>query len=601
MNTGRAGNIVPKARWALHRAWQIAKARIVTPYTTLPSGTSPTMPGCAIHRDLWVPMADGVRLLADVYLPTGPGIEGPFPTVLIRMPYGKTEAYCYMPAHGKYWARRGYACVIQDVRGRWGSEGAYEPFINEARDGYDTLDWIAAQPWCDGNIGMTGESYYGYTQWAVAPLGHPNLRCIAPGDTAADIYGSWIYNANAFCLSTMGGWAYVINGKQDCNEFLMDPWHLPLAEMPAAAGHPSRAYSEWMEHQTRDEYWDRVNVSQRYADIAIPVLHWGGWYDVFLNGTIGGWQGMRAQGPERLRDKQWLVIGATDHELSPEFTGRIGRLAVERHGYAHDRIKVFMDCWLKGEDAGVTEGGRVLYFTMGRNEWRRTDEWPPRQAEERRYYLHGAGAADLPHEADSPDEAGTLSTNAPEDERADRFTYDPRDPADYWLGINLWELAKHMEDRREVERRSDVLIYTTAPLTTDLEVTGPVSVTLSAATSARDTDFTAALVDVHPDGYAHLVQEGLRRARFRESDSCESPVEPGAVYTYEIDLWATSYVFATGHRIRLEVSSSNFDRYDRNLNTGRFAFDDEIVVAEQTVHHSAAHPSFVTLPVMPAR
>ena len=281
------------------------------------------------------------------------------------MPYGKQEAYCYMPSHGKYWARRGYACVIQDVRGRWGSEGVYEPFVNEAKDGYETLDWVAAQPWCDGNIGMTGESYYGYTQWAVAPLGHPNLKCIAPGDTAADIYASWIYNDNAFCLSTMGGWAYVINGKQDYNEFLMDPWHLPLADMPAAAGHPSKAYTEWMEHQARDEYWDRVNVCQRYADVKIPALHWGGWYDVFLNGTIGGWEGVRSEAGEEARDKQWLMIGATDHELSPEFTGRIGRLELKDHGYAHDRIKAFMDHWLKGEDNGVARGGRVRYFTMG--------------------------------------------------------------------------------------------------------------------------------------------------------------------------------------------------------------------------------------------
>lgn len=595
MSSRGVGSIVPKAHWALHVAKESAKARLITPRQTLPADTPPTVPDCTILGNVRVPMSDGVRLLADVYLPAGPGVEGPFPTILIRLPYGKTEAYCSMPAHGKYWARRGYACVIQDVRGRFGSEGVYEPFVNEAEDGYETLDWVAAQPWCDGNIGMTGESYYGYVQWAVAPLGHPDLKCIAPGDTAADIYASWVYNDNAFCLSTMGGWAYSVNGKLYHNEFLMDPWHLPLAGMPAAAGHPSKAYSEWMRHPTRDEYWDRVNVCGRYQDIKIPVLHWGGWYDVFLNGTIGGWEGMREQGPEVSRDRQWLMIGATDHELSPESTGRIGRLALERHGYVHDRVKTFMDCWLKGEDDGVTQGGRVMYFTMVRNEWRRTDEWPPREVEYRRYYLHGDGAAG------SPDAAGSLSTEAPSDEPADRFTYDPRDPVAYWLGIDIWELARHMGDRRKVERRRDVLVYSTAPLDSDLEVTGPVSVRLSAATSARDTDFTAALVDVHPDGYAHLVQEGIRRARFRESDARESPVEPGAVYAYDIDLWATSYVFRTGHRIRLEVSSSNFDRYDRNLNTGRFAFDDEIVPAEQTVHHSAVHPSFLTLPVMPGR
>lgn len=586
-------NIVAEMHWALGRAWQIAQKRLLTPHRPLPSDVPPTAPDVAIQHDAWVPMSDGVRLLADVYLPAGPGVEGPFPTILIRMPYGKTEAYCYMPSHGKYWARRGYACVIQDVRGRWGSEGVYEPFVNEGKDGYETLDWVAAQPWCDGNIGMTGESYYGYTQWAVAPLGHPNLKCIAPGDTAADIYASWIYNDNAFCLSTMGGWAYAINGKQDQNVYLMDPWHLPLADMPAAAGHPSKAYSEWMDHQARDEYWDRINVCHRYADIKVPALHWGGWYDVFLNGTIGGWQGMREQGPEEVRDKQWLVISATDHELSPEFTGRIGELELKDHGYAHDRIKAFMDHWLKGEDSGVVQGGRVRYFVMGANEWRAADEWPLPQTDYTKYYLHSGGSATSLHGD------GILDTETPAEEPADQYTYDPRDPVTYWLGTVIWELAEHMEDRAEVERRRDVLVYTSAPLTQDLEVTGPVSVTLHAATSAPDTDFTAALVDVRPDGHAHLVQEGIRRARFRESDARESPVEAGAVYAYEIDLWATSYVFAAGHRIRLEISSSNFDRYDRNLNTGRFAHDEEVGVARQTIHHSAAYPSCLTLPVIP--
>jgi len=585
--------LVADIHWSLERAWQIFQRELLTPARELPTDTPALVSGVTIERDVPVPMSDGVRLFADVYLPEGPDVAGPFPVILIRMPYGKQEAYCDMPAHGKYWARRGYACVIQDVRGRWGSEGVYEPFVNEARDGYETLDWVAAQSWCNGKIGMTGESYYGYTQWAVAPLGHPNLVCIAPGDTAADIYASWIFNNNAFCLSTMGGWAYVINGRQDQNEFRFDPWHLPLAEIPAAAGAESRAYAEWMQHQARDAYWDRINVCQRYSAVKIPVMHWGGWYDTFLNGTIGGWQGVREASPEA-RGDQWLVIGATDHELSPESTGKIGRVPIANHGYAHDRVKEFMDHWLKGEENALAREGRVRYFTIGRDEWRSADEWPLPGTEFRRYYLHSGGHADV---AASD---GVLTTGAPLDEPADRFVYDPRDPVRYWLGANLWELAKHMGDRRAVERRPDVLVYTSEVLTADLEVTGPVSVTLSAASSALDTDFTAALVDVFPDGYAHLVREGIVRARFRESDVHESPVEPDVVYAFDIDLWATSYVFAAGHRIRLEVSSSNFDRYDRNLNTGRFAHDAEMVWARQVIHHSGTHPSYLTLPVIPS-
>jgi hypothetical protein len=573
------------------RTHQVVAKYATTPRVELPSDVEPTHASVRVLRGVRAPMRDGVRLAADVYLPAGSGgaLDARFPTVLIRMPYGKREAYCYMPAHGKYWARRGFACVIQDVRGRWASEGRFEPFVNEAADGHDTISWVADQPWCDGNVGMTGESYYGYTQWAAAIDSHPALKCVAPGDTAADIYGSWVYNGNAFCLQTMGEWSYGMNGRRDRNPYRFDPWHLPLHEVSAVTGTPSPTYEEWIEHPAREAYWDAVNVCQSYEHIAIPMMHWGGWYDVFLNGTIGGWQGMKGQAREdAFRDTQSLVIGPTDHELSPDFTGKIGRVELNGHGYTHDRVLRFMTRWLRGDESA--DEARVRLFVVGRNEWIEGNDWPPVGVTRQEYFLHGDGTAG--------EAGGTLSPAAPDDQLPDSYTYDPADPVTYWLGVNIWECGRHLGDRREVERRADVLTYTSEPLAAPLEAVGPLSVTLYAATTATDTDFTATLVDVSPDGYAHHVQEGIVRARYRGGDAVECPVTPGEVEEYFIDMWALGYEFAAGHRLRLEISSSNFDRYDRNPNTGaRFGEGNDLRRADQTVHHSSRYPSRLSLPL----
>jgi hypothetical protein len=575
-------------RWWWHRLHEIVAKRTMLPRLRLPSDVVPRRAVARPATNVMVPMRDGVRLATDIYLPERSSSGGEaFPTVLIRMPYGKDEAYCQLPAHGKYWAQRGYACVIQDVRGRWSSEGRFDPFVNEERDGYDTIDWAAAQPWSDGKIGMTGESYYGYTQWAAAVAGHPALTCIAPGDTAADIYGVWVYVNNCFCLQTMGTWAYQCQGPRDVNYYRYDPWHLPLATIDDDAGVPSAIHKEWIVHPRRDEYWMPIDLDDRYADVRVPALHWGGWYDVFLKGTIDGWRGVRdAATDAAVREAQFLTIGATDHELTPETTGRVGRLPILGHGYAHDRVCRFFDHYLRGDDNGVADEPRVQYFVMGRNEWRQADDWPPPGGGPLDLYLHGTGPR-------------RLSPDPPTDGAAPSgYAYDPDDPVRPWLGKNLWELAREMTCRGVLADRADVLVFDSPPLADDLEVTGPVRATLHASSSAPDTDFTAALVDVFPDGYCHLVQEGITRGRHRGSDRVETLLEPDRAYEFTVDLWHTSYLFAAGHRLRLEISSSNFDRFDRNLNTGRpSGFDGRRQIARQTVFHDAQRPSRLTVTV----
>jgi uncharacterized protein len=585
-----------EARWAWERLRQRSRRTLRRGRQELPSDTPDLCRRVRELRDLLIPMRDGVRLAADVYLP-GDDLRGrpsSYPAVLVRLPYGKREAYCYMPAHGRFWARRGYACVVQDVRGRFASEGSFEPYANEAADGWDTLDWVAAQPWCNGDIGMTGESYYGSTQWAVAALGHPCLRCLAPGDVHPDRYSN-VHDGGALSFATAAVWHFEMNHQRYLNHYRFDSWHLPLGSTDDAAGRRSPWYQALIAHPSRDAFWDAAVAHIRFEDVTVPMMHWSGWYDVHTNGAVDGWSLVR----ERCRDpvarsRQHLVLGAGDHELSPEFTGFAGRTPVPGLGFTHDRVRRFMDHYLKGEDNGVADEPRVRYYLTGAGEWRAAGAWPPEDTAVVELYLHGGGRAA------AGASGGGLSRTAPGESAADHYLYDPADPAGFWLGRNVWEMASAMGDRRPLEGRPDVLVYTAEESGTALDIVGPVAVTLFAASSARDTDFTAALTDVFPDGFVQLIREGIVRARYRDSERDPSLIEPGRVYEYTIDLGSVAYRLPGSHRLRLEISSSSFDRWDRNLNGGGvFGHETRPVVAEQTVLHDAAHPSGVRLTVLP--
>lgn len=560
--------------------------------------------------DAAISMRDGVRLFADVYLPRG---DGPFPVILIRVPYGKRSEYIFMPALGRFWKERGYAFVVQDVRGRFGSEGSFTPFSygrdtfqpgKEISDAYDTLDWVAAQSWCDGSIGMMGESYYGYTTLAGAWSGHPALKAISPANITVARERRVL--DGAFPLQAGGLWTLEMddseNGEyQDIAD--LDLSHLPLITMGEAHGLRDVLWRERVTGylERRVDWRDRVN--QFYARVRVPALHFGGWYDTYTRSTIAIWEGVRRHSTDgKARNSQWLVMGPWDHEhLSIHISGedgmtRIGRLEIGKGSVStYEELLVdFFDHTLRGIDNGFAARPRVQYFTIGDNAWRWSRQWPREEVQATPMYFHSHGRSGT----DAND--GRLDFERPGDEPVDVYRYDPRDPVSISSEINVWERGATMVDRAKVAKRPDVVTYTSAPLGNALELTGPITVNLYASSSAPDTDFTAALVDVFPDGYSLLIQEGLLRASFRDRDVPPAPIEPGEVYRFVIDLWATSYVVSPGHRLRVEISSSDFPRLARNLNTGNeFGMSDEIAVADQTIYHSKEYPSHVLLPVMP--
>ena len=558
-------------------------------YDRIPSTAPDRAEPGAVLSDVAVAMRDGVRLAADVYTPAG---DGPFPAILVRLPYGKTEPYCFMPAVADFWTRMGYAAVVQDVRGKWGSQGEFEPNLSavEVPDGYDTIDWIARQPWSNGRVGMWGESYYGFTAYAGAVGGHPALVCVAPGDVSLDRYAATMRHG-CLQLNTVGVWAISMADRTYQDLSKLDCWRLPLKDMANAAGAPSAYFDDLMANPLPSPFWEAHGLSRGYDSIRIPVLHWGGWYDTYLGPTVADWRRMAANNAGAAN--QHLFIGPWDHEGSADRLGRVGLLPVAP-GTAEarwDAFLAFFDRYLMGLDNGFGAAGPVRYYAMGRDAWRDCAGWPPPGTVMTPFHLRSDGAA--------ASAGGRLTAEAPAgEEPPDRFVYDPADPVAETLAYDCWSLAGEMTDRRPVAARPDVLVYTGEPLADGVELTGPATARLHFASSAVDTDVTVALVDVFPDGAANLIQDGVLRCRYRDGLDRAAPLTPGEVYALDVDLWSTSYALAPGHRLRVEVSSSNFNRYDRNLNTGEaFGEGDRPVKATQTLFHDAARPSHVLLPV----
>ncbi|MGE5595205.1 MAG: CocE/NonD family hydrolase [Hyphomicrobiales bacterium] len=570
-----------------------------------------------VERNVAIPMRDGTVLRADIFRPEP---EGRYPVLLTRTPYNKSMAPL---AYG--WlqpirpASEGYVVVVQDVRGRFESEGTFRPFFQELDDGFDTVEWAARQPWSNGRVGMYGISYLGATQWLAAAAQAPNLQCIFPSLTGSDFYDGWTYQGGAFELGFNLTWTAVLLALADVPRANLEPaqlqelmgglagvvfnhWpairHLPIRELPAFA-HEVVApyYREWLDHPTRDDYWGPITIEAAHPRIAVPAYNLGGWFDLFIRGTLRNFSGMKREGATDLaRHGQKLIVGPWFH--GAQLTAAAGQTVFGQSAQVllEDLHLHWFNRWLRDDDNGIDREPAARVFTMGTNQWSDYSDWPPPEAQITPYFLHSNGAAATARGD------GVLALEPPAAERPDHFVYDPLNPCPT-VGGPLFpyplDVPRGQFDQRPVEERPDVLCYTTPPLDRDVEVTGPVEVHLWAASTAKDTDFTAKLVDVAPDGTALNLCDGIMRARYHAGYDRVELLTPGQPVELRIDLAGTSNVFRRGHRIRLEISSSNFPRFDRNTNTGNtIATDRDSCVAMNTVFHDRARPSAVYLPVV---
>lgn len=556
-------------------------------------------------------MRDGTVLRADVYRPAA---AGAYPVVLMRVPYNKDVAQAFVYQHPAWYARHGYVVVVQDCRGRYASDGRFEPFRHEAEDGCDTVEWAASLPESNGNVGMYGFSYAGATQLLAASEQPAALRCCIPAFTAGDFYDGWVYEGGALHLAFVVSWVVKMLALPDAvhagaweaaaeihargDDFPSLFRERPLSELGLLRRTGIAPYFfDWLEHESRDEYWSAIGLPERYDRIAVPCLHIGGWYDVFAAGTVRNFVELaaRSSSDHRLIMGPWIHMPwapeATGPSLGESFRNRVDGAQIE-----------WFDRWLKPTEHGEpdAEASRVSYFVMGANRWESSPQWPPYDARTV-LYLSSHG------QANSRSGDGRLTVDPPPAGcPADVFVCDPGSPVASAGGNSCCDPAVSpmgQECQAPVEVRNDVLVYSSGALRHDCEVTGVPAVTLHASSSAVDTDWVVRLVDVAPGGRAVNVSQGVLRARYRRSLSEPELLAPYAAYEFHVAMNPTSWVFRAGHRIRLQVTSSDFPAKDPNRNTGGrqgSAQPWELAVATQAVYHDDQRPSALILPTIRA-
>ncbi|MAG36843.1 MAG: hypothetical protein CL878_11460 [Dehalococcoidia bacterium] len=562
-----------------------------------------------VERNVAARMRDGTSLRSDIYLPRGPG---PFPTLVCRTPYDKQRDIHIDTAEG--FADRGYLVVVQDVRGRYASDGEFRPGFYSAghsdpEDGYDTVEWAAQLPWSDGKVGTFGNSYCGWTQWELAHTRPPHLVAMLPQGIAANLLDRelsgvlrlgrvlwWTINTLAPDERRRAG---NISGPRDTAEaerlwIERDRskwlWHLPLMDIPDEVMFGmGRHFRGWLADHTTDYF----GFLDRHRQVEVPALSTTGWYDQQI-GTIKQFTGMREYGmTARAREHQHLIIGPWSH-TSTDWHHNIGDVdfgPAARRDY-HEVADQWFRYWLRDEPNEVAQWPPIRLFVMGANQWRDETEWPLARTVYTEFFLHSDGAAN------SAAGDGTLSQTLPQDEPPDEYVYDPRDPV-----MTIYTPAGQHEpqDQRSLDGRPDVLVFRTPPLVEALEVTGPITATLWAASSAGDTDFVVKVMDRWPDGFSQELCHGIVRARYRESLTHPSLIEPGRAYEYTIVVNPTSNLFRPGHCLEVHVSSSDFPNFDRNHNTGGNDYaESSLVTARQTVFHDYSRPSRVILPIIPS-
>jgi len=561
-------------------------------------------------------MRDGVTLYANVYRPNK---EGKFPVLLTRLPYNKDlPFYSHRYLDTNRLVQNGYVVIIQDVRGRYSSEGDFYPFIYEGEDGYDTVEWAASLPYSNGEVGMFGLSYYGFTQLLAASEQPPHLKAIVPAMTLSDWMDNSVEYGGKYLVGSSETWALESvtpdELKRTCKspeeykekmakmaEFYnqIEDWYkfMPVEEWPPLKElGTARFFFDLLNGQIKEEDRKRLSILDKYDKIDVPAYHIAGWYDNFLHTTLQNYLEL----DKKDSAVQRLIIGPWGHGV---FSSQLGQRTfgihasgdwIDQKGDLTDLHISWFDRWLKEKETANENAAPIKLFVMGINQWRDEQEWPLARTKYIPYYFHSSG------QAHTGAENGGISTEKPGDETSDTYIYDPLNPVPTNGGGTLFAGVNSMgpRDQREIEQREDVLVYTSEPLQEPLEVTGLIKVKLWAKTDAQDTDFTAKLVDVFPDERAINLTDGIVRAKYRKGEWQEESVKD-QIIEYEIDLWATSNVFLPGHRIRVEISSSNFPRFDPNLNTGKTMITSKTAVkACQTIYHSNEHPSHILLPVI---
>ncbi|MBU8923487.1 MAG: CocE/NonD family hydrolase [Bacteroidales bacterium] len=535
-------------------------------------------------EQVMIPMRDGVELSGALYLPEAGDV---FPVILVRTPYGKRQ----LRVEAEFWAAGGYAVLIQDARGKFASGGDYLPFVNELADGMATLDWIMEQPWCNGKIGMWGSSYLAFSQLILASKGHPGLRSIFP-------VSGWLGSEGQI---TCGGANHIMLSipwilheesltNRNMNDYEIDEMfeYLPILDAFKSVGIDSRIWNEKYELEELDVY--------RPEDIEIPALHMTGWLDFVAESALGVYRGIDAAG----RKGQLLIVGpwfhdqfystfteAGDEDFGPQSVmGRAGLMELS---------KKWFDMTLRGMKNDLSEKDRVTLFVMGADEWRGFDQWPPVASKPRKFFFSSMSGAN------SLDGDGSLSCLPLDDASFDTFTFDPMDPVPTNGGANM-HFMLHLvgvKDQRDIERRDDVLVYTSEPLEDDMEIIGAIEARIYVSTEGLDTDFTAKLVEVREDGYARIIEEGIVRASWRNGGPDRELLEPGKVYGMNIAMGSTAILIKAGNRLRVEISSSNFPKYDRNPNTGEDPLRAAVLKkTRQKIYHGKKYPSHIVLPVM---
>ncbi len=542
------------------------------------------------YLDVPVPMRDGVRLSANVYLPES---EGPFPVILIRTPYLKDTAARVKNSHD--FLQAGYAVVHMDVRGRGNSEGKFNPYFQEIEDGYDSLEWAGTQAWSNGKVGTFGGSYEGWTQIYPMRLGSPYhkaafLMC-TPSMHPFHEGAYW----SGVPMPIMGMWTMFTSGKTNKDQISELDWEKvvnvrPLKDLESHLGLGETFRSEHTRHETFDDYYQPLWPEGVMERVNVPCYHVTGWFDDDQRGTLDHFPALANQHPDpQVRRSQKLLIGPWPHRLSTD-TSKLGDFDYGPHSMVPLRKEAirWFDYWLKGIDNGIVNEPRCRVFLMGANRWVETDDFPLKDASSLSLYLGANGPAN------SLIGQGTLNTS-PAMSGSSAFTYNPERPAPTPFWKENFQNGTN-EDLRSIQRRDDVLVFTSEVLPEPLNIIGPITAELYVSTSSVDTDFVARLSDVSPDGYAQRLNSGIARLRFREGFDKIKLVEPGEIVKVEVNLWATGQQFQAGHRIRLEVTSSGFPTWAPNFNTGGNVWEEVTpIIAQQTVYHSQEYPSRLIL------